>query len=84
MFKAFWISCIVETVNRQPSTVNRQPSTVNRQPSTVNRQPSTVICHLSTKMNTASDYLQRSSIEKHPSQTVRLFAHFFLSCFILY
>jgi len=28
-------------------------------------------------MNTASDYLQRSSFDKHPSGTVRFFAHFF-------
>ena len=28
-------------------------------------------------MNTASDYLQRPAIEKHPSPAVRFFAHFF-------
>jgi hypothetical protein len=28
-------------------------------------------------MNTASDYLQRSAIDKHPSPAVRFFAHFF-------
>jgi hypothetical protein len=28
-------------------------------------------------MNTASEYLHRPSIDKHPSGTVRLFAHFF-------
>jgi hypothetical protein len=28
-------------------------------------------------MNTASEYLNRSSTDKHPSQTVRFFAHFF-------
>src|SRR6201995_1351786 len=28
-------------------------------------------------MNTASDYLQRSSFDKHPSGAVRFFAHFF-------
>jgi hypothetical protein len=28
-------------------------------------------------MNTAQDYLQRSTFDKHPSATVRFFAHFF-------